>query len=62
VFTTETLDGVATPVTVPPALSPDEEPPLQALINKAKVVKAVPSFASAKNLFNTFMMALLLSC
>lgn len=45
VLTTETLEGVATPVTVPPpALLDDDPPPLQPAISKVKAVKPMPSF------------------
>lgn len=44
VLTTDTLEGVDTPVTVPPPLLLEELPPLQAVRNIAHAVRLKPSF------------------
>ena len=54
-FTTETLDGVATPLTEPPLL--DDEPPLQPARNKINAVRQmlkVVDFEIAVKVFMIF--------
>ena len=52
-FTTETLEGVETPVTAPPP--PDEPPPLQAASRKVSAVKPMPSLEIVASLCWIFM-------
>jgi len=54
VLTTETLEGVATPVVVvePPL---EEEPPLQPASSNAMAIRPVPSFTVEDDLIGFFM-------
>jgi len=60
VFTTETLEGVATPVTAPPLLpaSLDDELPLQPAKAQVSTIKPRHNFTSADNLVLSFMRVL----
>lgn len=54
-FTTETLEGVATPVTVPLELLLEEDPPLQPASSNANAVKQMPIIDVAENFCLVFM-------
>jgi hypothetical protein len=52
------LEGVATPVTVPPELALDELPPLQPASDKVSADRPISSFASKDGLLDDFMVFL----